>query len=376
MGVVTEEDYSNSGIPNSDGPPNMIAPYWEDLSPQRPNSGRVWQWYDAADHRLIVEYNHIEQYAPTNNFETFQLILLDPAHYPTATDDGRILFQYKDMSTASQSEGTIGIENLAQTDGLQYFFDGAWDVSAHPIEDGFAILFSTPTSAPELDITLTPYNPPIQIPASGGSFDYNIQVANNGASTAICDVWCDVMLPDSSVYGPTLGPVNLTLPAGFVGDRDRTQTVPGSAPAGTYTYHGYLGNYPNTIWDSDSFTFEKLSTGDGELVKDWENTGESFEAWFAVLDEALVPEVYTLAQNYPNPFNPLTTMSFGLPQAGQVKLTVYDLLGRQVALLVNGHRDAGLHEVTWDAGSLASGVYLYRIEAGDFTSVKKMVLMK
>jgi subtilisin family serine protease len=377
MGVTIDDDYSNSGIPDADGPPNMIAPYWEDLSPQRTNSGKVWIWQDMTDHRLIVEWNHIEQYAPTGSFETFQVILHDPVYYPTGTGDGRIIFQYKDMSTtATGSEGTIGIENATQTDGIQYFFDGGYDMNAHQIEDGFALLFTTPAEAPDLVVTLTPYGTPIQIPAAGGSFDFNIAIANNGVSQVVADVWCDVTLPNGSPFGPVLGPVNLTMPAGFSGNRDRTQDVPEAAPIGMYSYNAYAGTYPNVVLTSDSFPFEKLATGDGVLIEGWNNYGESLEAWMTTMADGVVPGEFSLEQNYPNPFNPLTSISFGLPEAGIVKLAVYDILGRQVALLVNGNREAGSHTVTFDASNLASGLYIYRFEAGDFTALNKMVLMK
>ncbi|TKJ37229.1 hypothetical protein CEE37_14040 [candidate division LCP-89 bacterium B3_LCP] len=92
--------------------------------------------------------------------------------------------------------------------------------------------------------------------------------------------------------------------------------------------------------------------------------------------ESIIPTEYSLDQNYPNPFNPYTTISFGLPKAGQVELTLYNILGQQVTRLIDGYRNAGYHEVTWDASTLASGIYFYRIEAGDFVSVGKMVLMK
>ncbi|NQS97919.1 MAG: agmatine deiminase family protein [candidate division Zixibacteria bacterium] len=90
----------------------------------------------------------------------------------------------------------------------------------------------------------------------------------------------------------------------------------------------------------------------------------------------LLPDQYALFQNHPNPFNSMTTISFGLPQASRVKLIVYDLEGRMAGELVDGMTDAGIHEVTWDASNLASGIYFYRIQAGDFTSVKKMALVK
>jgi len=376
MGRIGADDYSNSAIPSSDGPANMIAPYWEDLSPQRTNSGKVWRWFDAANHRFIVEYNHIEQFAPTNNFETFQVILLDPAYYTTISGDGRIKFQYKDMSASAQTEGTVGIENGAQTIGLQYLFDGAYDLHAHAIADGFAIMVTTPTQAANLTVTLIPYGTPIIIPNTGGSFSYNIAAANLGPTQVTADVWCMVTLPNGNPYGPTLGPVSLVFPAGFSNNRDRTQAVPGAAPAGSYTYHAYIGDYPNIVYDQDSFPFTKSGSGGlGLGAGEWINTGESFDDWLGTI-QVVIPENYTLGQNHPNPFNPITAISYQLPADSYVSLRVYDTAGRLVMTVVNGWRAAGSYEATFDGSSLASGIYVYRLEAGNFSAVKKMILMK
>ena len=89
-----------------------------------------------------------------------------------------------------------------------------------------------------------------------------------------------------------------------------------------------------------------------------------------------IPKEYALKQNYPNPFNPTTNISFALPKAGNVKLVVYDLLGEQIAVLVNEYKHAGQYIVDFNAANLASGVYFYRIESGQFTDVKKMLLVK
>jgi hypothetical protein len=94
------------------------------------------------------------------------------------------------------------------------------------------------------------------------------------------------------------------------------------------------------------------------------------------VNNGLIPEVYSLSQNYPNPFNPTTKIKFGLPQQSDVKLVVYDVLGRIVAELQNKKMSAGYHEVTFNASRFSSGMYFYRIEAGDFVSVKRMMLLK
>lgn len=85
---------------------------------------------------------------------------------------------------------------------------------------------------------------------------------------------------------------------------------------------------------------------------------------------------YNLAQNYPNPFNPTTIISYNLMKPGMVSLTVYDILGRRVATLVNQFQTSGAHLISFDASKLASGVYIYRLNAGNFQSVKKMMLLK
>ena len=89
-----------------------------------------------------------------------------------------------------------------------------------------------------------------------------------------------------------------------------------------------------------------------------------------------IPNFYALDQNYPNPFNPTTKITYALPKTGNVNLVVYDILGREVATLVNGVKQAGIHTVNFNASNLASGIYFYKIQAGDFNAVKKMVLVK
>jgi subtilisin-like proprotein convertase family protein len=89
-----------------------------------------------------------------------------------------------------------------------------------------------------------------------------------------------------------------------------------------------------------------------------------------------IPRYFELKQNYPNPFNPVTKIKYSIPKQAYVLLTVYDILGREVSRSIDGIKPAGNYELTFDGTNLASGVYFYRITAGDFTDIKKMVLIK
>ncbi len=96
----------------------------------------------------------------------------------------------------------------------------------------------------------------------------------------------------------------------------------------------------------------------------------------ALSDDAILPSGYGLGQNYPNPFNPTTNISYTVPEAGLVKLFVFNALGEKVSTLVNNVVTPGTHTATWSAGNNPSGVYFYRIEAGSFTQTRKLLLIK
>jgi hypothetical protein len=95
-----------------------------------------------------------------------------------------------------------------------------------------------------------------------------------------------------------------------------------------------------------------------------------------VEDEIAFPQAFHLSQNYPNPFNPSTTIGFQIPKSGQVKLTVYDLFGKEVKTLINKEMRSGSHQCVFDGSGLASGVYLYRLQSNGYVQSKKFVLLK
>jgi hypothetical protein len=93
-------------------------------------------------------------------------------------------------------------------------------------------------------------------------------------------------------------------------------------------------------------------------------------------DEDIVATRFELKANYPNPFNPTTTIEYSIGMAGQTRLMVYDIMGREIAMLVNEYRPMGTHKIVWNASSMPSGIYFYRLETSSFTRTQKMVLMK
>jgi hypothetical protein len=90
----------------------------------------------------------------------------------------------------------------------------------------------------------------------------------------------------------------------------------------------------------------------------------------------ITPLEFYLYQNYPNPFNPITNISFSIPQRSKVELIIYNTLGQKIIILVNEQKEAGNYNVTFNATNLPSGVYLYRLSAGEFNQAKKFILLK
>ena len=223
-------------------------------------------------------------------------------------------------------------------------------------------------------ILMIPHERSIVIPTEGGSFDYTINLTCIDPEAPHLTTWIDVTLPDGTVFGPLMGPIEAELDSGITVNRVRTQNVPSGAERGLYSYNAYA--IAGTDTSFDSFSFFKIGADGSDWTKGWVNRGESFDNLGEASFVSTLPQQFTLDQNYPNPFNPFTTISFTLPETGKVNLSVFDISGRLVATLADGWRDAGTHEVTFDGSDLASGIYAYRLEAGEYMASGKMVLVK
>ena len=122
---------------------------------------------------------------------------------------------------------------------------------------------------------------------------------------------------------------------------------------------------------TDTILFHSNSKNDNYSYLDVEGQGT-----VAIEESPKTIGYFSLSQNHPNPFNPSTVINYEIPKASIVRLKVYDVLGREVATLVNEEKPAGRYNVTFDASKYSSGIYFYRITAGDFSQIKKMVLLK
>jgi hypothetical protein len=375
MGYSNEIDYTETYIPSEDGPGNFIAACWEDFDPAGEGSGGVWYEYIEEENIFVVEYNHAPHwYQSIDTYCTFETILYDPRYYPTQTGDGQIKIQYKEtFSEPCETWGAAGIENQTEDVGLSLRYQANYPATLTTFQPGSAILITTSVDTPNVTITLIPVSMPIVIPSGGGSFDFETELSNNGLNPVYFDVWFDVVLPDSSTYGPVFLRSNFTLEAGGNFIRELTQNVPAGAPVGQYIYNGKVGNYPEVVWYSDSFGFEKSGAdGISSGNQSWELYGWDDD----ITLENAIPTEYALKQNYPNPFNPSTIISYQLPQDSNARLTVYDVMGREITKLVDGYKSAGNYEITFDASGLVSGVYFVRLEAGEFTATQKLLLIK
>lgn len=153
LGSTTLTTYTNTPLPNTQAPPAVVCGIWDDLYPPAVGPGDVYYYNDAARHRFIAEWFKVEHLSQTGYPETFEIILYDPAYYPTPTGDGEIIVQYKEAMHLTSN--TVGIQNYGCSVGLQYYYEGAYHEYAVPITTARALKYTTwpPTlmTAIELD---------------------------------------------------------------------------------------------------------------------------------------------------------------------------------------------------------------------------------
>jgi len=281
---------------------------------------------------------------------------------------------WDDMSNVSITINEAGVTVLVVNDSNMlengYIYN---DDNYQCATNIFEFLAAAGPPAVTVDLTYVSGSP---IPASGGNLVYDLFVINSDPNPVDFDGWLE-----ASYEGGT--PTTLILreftdyQSGWTIDRPGTiYPVPAAWAAGNYEFSGKVGGYPAMIWDESNFPFVKSGVSDGSDFVPY-SVADAPNPFEVIDNEPLKASSFDFLTAYPNPFNPTTVISFDLPVASEVRLSVYDVTGRDVgAGYKPAQMQAGHHSFTFDGTNLPSGIYFCRLTAGDFTATGKMVLMK
>jgi len=220
--------------------------------------------------------------------------------------------------------------------------------------------------------------------SSNGGLNWNPSTLNSLGSTALVSCYSNVLVAaNNGVYISTNNGTSW-IQSLYSQDATSLAVIDSMVFAGTSTgvFASTNGGYNWSLKNEgmENINVSCLAINDGII---YAGTSDN-SIWKRTLSNIIkvevettdVPVNFSLSQNYPNPFNPQTKIKFGVPKASFTKLIIYDLLGREVATLVNEELSPGTYEADWDASSFSSGVYFYKIVSGEFVETKKMVLMK
>ncbi|MBD3235065.1 MAG: T9SS type A sorting domain-containing protein [candidate division Zixibacteria bacterium] len=305
-----------------------------------------------------------------NNDSNYQI-------YVEEGDDPQVT--YSDVEGGWWGEGNIDADPMFVDPGNGYFDLGwgspcidAGDPNSPYDPDGtIADMGAFYFHQADIVVDMKPVDAPITVPA-GGYFNYDGKLINLTSQTQTTDLSLMLIVPELGWYGPIKEYNSIQLaPEDSVFLYGIRQNVPGYAPLGNYKYIAYCGDYPDEVVDSCYFGFEVVS-GNGGYSDSWDQSGwlDKYESPAPTADRSV------LLESYPNPFNAQTMITFSLPESGKVSLKVYNIKGQLVAKLADGEHKAGSYSVVWDASQYSSGVYFYKLEAGDRVHTKRMTLLK
>lgn len=352
--IVRLSDNDLTGLPD---PPNLFVFFSDTTTRIEIQNNRLL--FDGV--KQYVEKNYARlTYAPQKPFGLFKG-LFAPANSPvTLTMDisgsGNSYQWYKDtLLIAGATDSAYVIPELSAADTGKY--------------TGRV----TNPAAPLLTLVRNPYF----VSLSGASFPGRIALVSPDSGAQ--DVAAPVELTWNHDSVTQYYTVEVDSTGSFASPLFKKDTVVESSPSVLTLSLPALPSASGYFWRVRGVN----GTGAGNWSQVWAFTVKK-NTTGAPLDGRLIPKEYALGQNFPNPFNPTTTIQFQIPQSpftkgdkgGFVSLKIFDLLGRDVATLVNEEKQAGYYSVRFDARALSSGIYFYRIEAGEFTQTKRLMLLK
>ncbi|MCB2211073.1 T9SS type A sorting domain-containing protein [bacterium] len=224
-------------------------------------------------------------------------------------------------------------------------------------------------------LTLTPVQ--ATVPPNGGNVVYNLHLQSflpGSYPNLYYKVYAH--LPNGTLYGPVSTQTFTMTPFMNVTLYNQTLSVPAMAPAGVYTFEGRVGMNAN-LYIADTFEFTKSAGGveSGDMVDVWAASEVAFNGAAAATVE--LPVKYEMGQAWPNPFNPTCAVDVSLPEASELTVSVFNVMGQRVATLASGITPAGAHSFSFDGSQLSSGIYFIRAEVpGKLNGLRKVTLMK
>ncbi len=379
---ITSNTFTNDGIPTPGMPDNIISPFWDDLDGS--TQGTVY-YLQTAD-KLIIQFTNWQRYPSTGSL-TYQVVL---------KSNNMIYFYYNNMA-ATLNSATVGIENADGLDGLQVAYNAAY------VEDGVAVMFSAePEWLTANNFSGTIYN--------GNSYALVLDFITEGLETGNYSM--DVIVSSNDPETPQLTvPVTMQLsevPVELISftaennqdavilrwhtatesnnmgfDIERNSVKSRRSGSGTWKKIGFIQG-SGTTTEPKKYSFKDADADNGSILyrlKQIDLDGTSRYSKQLEIEVSNLPADFALSQNYPNPFNPTTEIKFDVPVQSQVSLNIYDALGRLVRSLVSEVKEPGRYSISWNGRNnynqqVSSGFYIYRIEAGNFSAVRKMLMLK
>lgn len=319
---------STPQIPHSGFIDNFIAGYWKDLDPTNANVTGKHLYYGLNNGDMVIAFEKYPQKnADVNGWISFQIIL---------KSNDNIKIQFNDLGASFDTTiGTVGIENSTGTQGITYrYFGGGGPIFSSPL----ALEFGTNVSA--LPVELSAFTVSVKDAFVKLNWETKTEVNNFG--------------------------FEVERKAGGI-----------ESSGSQYEKIGFVNGSGNSN-SPKNYSFTDKNAASGKYfyrLKQIDNDGK-FEYSNVVEIDMGTPQEYTLNQNYPNPFNPSTMISFSVPVTAPVTLKIFDVLGNEVATLVNEQKPAGIYNIEFNASGLTSGIYFYQLKSESFTQTKKMQLVK
>ena len=409
-GISHDHSFFNFTIPGQQGPSGMLAPFWDNLHDG--SDGEICYAFDSLNCRFIIEYYNMQYPPPTGTHLTFQIQIYSSEVQPTPTGDCEIVYLYKRIDVVDAA--TVGIEDPTETIGLQLLYNSSHNPSTWLIGPGAAVRLTTRSSEifyGSLTGQIIAYPPPPDIseavirvgcsevhPDEEGSFEVDslmdgqhrpevflngyevgrteVMIAGDSTSTVTFEIWrldppreLFASREDSNVFLQWYPP---ELVQGIHLDAFQDYSLYRNDSLIAQIVHTF---YEDRLPHSGEYDYFVEARYDGGVS---DSSNHVIVVLPSAADETMssLPENYELAPCYPNPFNATTVINFALPRTSHVQLTIYDILGRQVAKLTNRTYAPGHHHLIWKADRAATGLYFVKLETEEFHQVRKVLLLR